>query len=220
MYLAENIRFLRKQKNLSQDELAQKLGYKSYTTVQKWESGVSEPPFKSLSKMSELFGIDMDTLAHERLATDADRFWEFAQAYNRKHFPDVQEISTTTLPVLGEIACGEPKFMNEEYEVYTSAQTGVKADFILIAKGDSMIGARIHDGDLVFIRKQPEVENGQIAAVAIGDEATLKRFYRYDDDLVVLRAENPNYEDQIYRGSDLTNVKVLGLAVAFQSDVR
>jgi len=110
--------------------------------------------------------------------------------------------------------------MAEEKEVYVDSTTDVKADFILIAKGDSMTGARINDGDLVFVRQQPEVENGDIAVVAIDDEATLKRFYKYSDDLIVLRAENPEYKDMEYRPGDHKDIRVLGKAVAFQSDLR
>ena len=82
-----------------------------------------------------------------------------------------------------------------------------------------MINARIHDGDLVFIRQQAEVENGEIAAVAIEDDATLKRFYKYQN-MIVLRAENPNYPDMEFVGKDQENVHVLGKAVSFQSDVK
>ena len=81
-----------------------------------------------------------------------------------------------------------------------------------------MTGARINDGDIVFIRKQSTVENGEIAAVAIGDEATLKRFYKYGD-LVVLRAENPAFEEMQFRPEDGKDVRVLGKAVAFQSNL-
>jgi len=109
--------------------------------------------------------------------------------------------------------------MQEEREVYVDASEEINADYILIAKGDSMIGARIHDGDLVFIRQQPEVENGEIAAVAIGDEATLKRFYKYGD-VVVLRGENPEFKELTFSGEQLEQVRILGKAVAFQSDVR
>ena len=85
--------------------------------------------------------------------------------------------------------------------------------------GNSMTGARIYDGDYVFIREQPEVENGEIAAVAIGDEATLKRFYKYGD-MVILRAENPEFKEMTFSGQELEHIRVLGKAVAFQSDVR
>ena len=96
----------------------------------------------------------------------------------------------------------------------------IKADFCLKCKGDSMINARIHDGDIVFIRKQDVVANGEIAAIIIEDEATLKRFYYYkEQNMVILKPENSKYEDIVLMGEQLEKVKVLGKAVAFQSDV-
>ena len=109
--------------------------------------------------------------------------------------------------------------MPDGIELYVESTTNVNADFVLKVHGDSMTGARIHDGDLVFIRQQPEVENGEIAAVAIGDEATLKRFYRYGD-MVVLRGENPEFKELTFSGEELEQLRVLGKAVAFQSDIR
>ena len=103
------------------------------------------------------------------------------------------------------------------------AGTDIKADFCLTARGDSMINARILDGDIVFIRKQDMVENGEIAAVVVNNdsEATLKRlFYYREKNLLILKAENAAYEDLVYQGEELNQVHILGKAVAFQSDVR
>ena len=130
-------------------------------------------------------------------------------------------IKTKQIPLLGEIACGQPIYAAEDRESYVMAGTDINADFCLVAKGDSMTGARILDGDIVFIRKQDMVDNGEIAAVVIGDEATLKRVNYYPEkNLLILKAENPLYPDQIYAEDQLDTVKVLGKAVAFQSDVR
>lgn len=131
-------------------------------------------------------------------------------------------IELKKFPLLGEISCGVPKFANEDRESYVMAGTDIKADFCLKAKGDSMINARINDGDIVFIRKQDMVENGEIAAVIINDnnDALLKRFYYYaDKGLMILKPENPAYEDKIYTGEELNQVHILGKAIAFQSDV-
>lgn len=92
-----------------------------------------------------------------------------------ERYDNIMPITTKKLPLLGEIACGEPIYANEDRESYVEVGTDIKADVCLKAKGDSMINARIHDGDIVFIREQPVVENGEIAAVIIGNEATLKR---------------------------------------------
>lgn len=132
-------------------------------------------------------------------------------------YPNIHPVTKRTLPVLGEVACGEPRFMNEEIEFYADELEGIHADYVLVAHGDSMIGARIHDGDLVFVKKQEEVENGEIAVVAINDEATLKIvFYYRERGLMILKAENSAYEDMIYQGTELADVHVLGKAVAFQ----
>lgn len=132
-------------------------------------------------------------------------------------------IEVHKLPMLGEIACGEPRFTNEDRESYVDAGTNVKADFCLKAKGNSMINARIHDGDIVFIQRQDIVENGEIAAVVVNNdsEATLKRFYYYRErSTLILKPENPAYEDLIFQNEELNEVHVLGKAIAFQSDVK
>ena len=123
-------------------------------------------------------------------------------------------------PRLGAIACGEPILAEQNIEGYDQIPDFVKCDFTLLCKGDSMIGARIHDGDVVCIKQQPEVENGQIAAVLVdGDEATLKRFY-FENGTVTLQAENPAYPPKVFTGDDVNNVRVLGLATHFLSKVR
>lgn len=133
----------------------------------------------------------------------------------------ISPITTQRIPMLGQIACGEPIFASEDRESYVEAGTNINADFCLQCKGDSMTGARIFDGDIVFIRKQDMVENGQIAAVIIDDAATLKRvFYYPEKGKLVLQAENPQYEPLVYVGDELNDIRILGKAIAFQSDVR
>lgn len=136
-------------------------------------------------------------------------------------YENVYPLETKQFPVLGAIACGEPILMTDERDLYVVEGTQLKADFVLYAKGDSMTGSRIHDGDIVFIREQPMVENGEIAAVAIGDEATLKKFFYYPEKRrIKLRPTNPDYEDMEFEGEELSKVRVLGKAIAFQSDIR
>lgn len=126
-----------------------------------------------------------------------------------------------TIPVLGSIACGKPILADEEREYITVEHAPKQTDYILTARGDSMIGARIHDGDYVFIHKQPTVDDGDIAAVVIDDEATLKRVY-FDRKRMVLTlvAENPAYAPLVYSGDQLNDVVIIGRAIAFQSVVR
>ena len=131
------------------------------------------------------------------------------------------EHKTKRFLLLGDIACGKPIVANEEKELYVEAGAGIQADFCLRARGDSMIGARIYDGDIVFIQQQDMVDDGEIAAVIIDDEATLKRVNYYPEkNLLILKAENSKYEDLIYTGEELNHIRILGKAVAFQSDIR
>lgn len=136
-------------------------------------------------------------------------------------FDNIYPVKLKTFPLLGEIACGKPIFANEDRESYVLAGSDIHADFCLRAKGDSMINARILDGDIVFIRKQDMVDNGEIAAVAIGDDVTLKRVVYYpEQNLLILKAENSKYQDMIYAKDQLDQVYILGKAIAFQSDVK
>lgn len=126
---------------------------------------------------------------------------------------------TKKVPLLGTIACGEPILATENIEMYIKVDESIPADFALKCKGDSMINARIFDGDIVYIRQQPDVEDGEIAAVLIGDEATLKKVHKYPNK-IVLSACNPMYDDYVYTNEQLNEIRILGKAVAFFSIIR
>ena len=123
------------------------------------------------------------------------------------------------IPLIGTIACGTPITAEQNVEDLVDIPKHIHADFALRCKGDSMINARIFDGDIVYIRQQPTVENGEIAAVLIEDEATLKRFRRLED-RIILEPANPLFDSLVYRGSEMEQVHILGKAVAFTSSVR
>ena len=123
---------------------------------------------------------------------------------------------TVKKPRLGAIACGKPILAVENISEYDDVPITIHCDFTLLCKGDSMIDARIWDGDVVYIRQPPEVEHGEIAAVRIGEEATLKKVY-YNGRRIILRACNPLYADMEYEGEELNDVEILGKAVAFSS---
>lgn len=125
-----------------------------------------------------------------------------------------------SIPLVGTIACGTPTLAEENIEEYIRMSENIHADFALRCRGSSMINARIFDGDIVFIRQQPDIDhNGEIAAVLIENEATLKRVYKYPN-RVELRAENPTFPALNYEGTELNNIRILGKAVAFISTVR
>lgn len=126
---------------------------------------------------------------------------------------------TKLVPLVGTIACGEPILADENIEDYVPMPTDTKGTFALRCKGDSMINARIFDGDIVFVREQPDVENGEIAAVLIGNDATLKKVYKYDNRLE-LRPENPTYKVMNYEGPELEKIRILGKAISFYSNIK
>jgi len=194
MYLAKNLKYLRLKNGFSQDYLADKLGYKSYTTIQKWEMGTSEPSLGILNKLSELYNVDMHTLYSIDLEGSNNSDNE----------------NTNRIPLLGTIAAGLPILAEENIEDYFYIDSSVKADFALRVKGDSMLGAGIFPDDIVFIRKQETLENGEIGAILIENEATLKKFYRKNG-TVILQAENDKYEPIVLTNG---NVKILGKLIA------
>ena len=126
---------------------------------------------------------------------------------------------TRKIPLVGTIACGEPILAEENIEEYVSIPKDLAGDFALRCKGDSMINARIFNGDIVYIRQQDTVENGEIAAVLIDNEATLKRVRLFDDH-ISLEPENPMYKPLVFWNEEMNTVRILGKAVAFTSAVR
>lgn len=200
---------LRKDKGLSMAQVARDLGLK-YTTYVSYEKGDREPSSEMLIQIADYYGCTVDYLVGNTTEKIID-----IEKYG------VQPIEVKKFPLLGDIACGEPRFANEERESYVLSGTAINADFCLKARGDSMINARIMDGDIVFIRSQSQVENGEIAVVIINDEATLKRvFYYPEKSTLILKPENPKYEDFIFTGAELNDINILGKAVAFQSDIK
>lgn len=201
---------LRDERGLKDADVVKATGI-TKSTFSDWKSGRSKPKQDKLQKIADFFEVSLDYLTTGEDIT--------ASISLSNIFP----IELKRFPMLGEIACGKPKYTNEDRESYVMAGTNIKADFCLKASGDSMVNARILDGDIVFIKQQDIVENGEIAAVVVNNdsEATLKRlFYYQEKGLLILKAENPTYEDLIFQGEELNEVHILGKAVAFQSDVK
>lgn len=210
--LGVKIKKLRQAQHMTLEEVGNIVGV-GKSTVRKWETG-------EIANMRR----DKIVLLARALGTTPAYLMEWEDLSEHSldmHKYGLMPIAKQKIPLLGDIACGKPIFMNEDRESYIMSGMEIKADFCLRAKGDSMINARILDGDIVFIRKQDIVANGEIAAVSIDDEATLKRVYYYpDQNRLVLAAENTAYPPLVYEGEQLTNIYILGKAVAFQSDVR
>ena len=203
--VSNRIKELRKARKMTLEELADAVGT-SKQTIHRYENGViPNIPKEKVEAISRVLMVSPSMLLGW---SDGER--AIPVGARRKN----------ALPMLGEISCGEPIYISSEHDNYVAASSELDADFCLRAHGDSMIGARIYDGDIVFIRKQDSVDNGEIAAVAIDDEATLKRVYYYPNEgKVVLMPENPKYAPLVYIKEELDTIKILGKAVAFQSAV-
>ena len=180
----------------------------SKQTISSWRSGVRSPRSPMIQMIADYFGVNVPWL----LGYDVD-----PRQPQIPDNPDVIPIQTRRIPLLGDIACGTPTEPSQEFEAYVTAGTGLRADYALRAHGDSMIGARIYDGDIVFIRSQPTVDDGEIAAVLIDGETTLKRVRHVSGQLLLL-PENQAYAPIIASAGQ--DVRILGKAIAFQSDVR
>ena len=200
----KNLKQLRLQNKQTQTELAQAIGL-SFSTISMYERGERKPDFETLEIIADYFNVTIDGLI------GGDR--EDANVKNILPIPKFNRV-----PLLGTIACGEPILAQENVEGEVDIPEQIRADFALRCKGDSMIDARICDGDIVYIKQQPTVENGQIGAVLIGDEATLKKVY-ITEGTVTLMACNTNYAPLVYSGEKLNEIRILGKAVGFTSCV-
>ena len=213
MTVGSRIREFRKRLGLSVDDVAEKLG-KNRATIYRYESDDIEnlpaPILEPLAKVLQTTPAELMGWQEEKRNASASG--------DLPGFPNIFPIRTKKVPLLGTIAAGVPIYADENFDGYRECTEDVDADFCLKIQGDSMIGARINDGDIVFIKKQPDVDNGEIAAVLIEDEATLKRVYKEKDSLI-LQAENPKYAPIVCTAESYVECRIMGKAVAFQSDV-
>lgn len=196
---SENLRSYMQKKGVNQADIGRELGVK-YSAVSTWYNGQRFPRLEALNALAGYFGVSISELLGERVGKKKNTF----------------TINNAPLvPIIGEIACGKPIFALESYEEYACPGKNVGADFAVRAKGDSMQDIGIRTGDLVFIKSTPTVENGAIAAILIGEEVTLKRFYYYpEEEKVVLVPENASISPFVYTGEEINDIRILGRAVA------
>lgn len=163
--------------------------------ISKWENDTAEPNLYALKHLLDFYQVSFDDVINNKF--------------------NIESINGKKVPIIGTIAAGTPILAEENIEDYFCIDNSVKCDFALKVKGDSMINADIFDGDIVFIRQQPTLENGEIGAILLDDEATLKRF-SMSDDSVILQAENPSMTDwpRVYTGG---NIRVIGKLVGVYS---
>lgn len=244
MTTGERIKHRREFLNMSVDDVAAELG-KNRATVYRYENGfIDDIPVSIVAKLADILHT---TPAYLMGWDDNDEDYETADELNYlplgwiEHFdgdteaavkayramnasrcnelpPYALPVTSQRVPLLGVIACGEPILAQADIDTFAVVGSAVECDFALRCKGDSMINARIYDGDVVFIKQQEYVDDGTIAAVLLDDDATLKRVYHLADGRVELRAENPKYKPIVVGGENETRTcRILGKAVAFQS---
>ena len=209
---AERLKSLRREKGWSQQRLADELDL-SKSSVNMYERGEREPGFETMEAIADLFNVDMNYLYGRTDITIAD---PIVLAPKKPTIPPGFEPmpKMKKIPLIGSIACGEPITAEQNIEKMVDVPENIRCDFSLTCHGDSMVDAGIHDKDVVYIRIQPEVENGEIAAVRIDGEATLKRVY-YNPGTLTLMPANPAYAPMIYTGSQLEEVHIEGKAVGW-----
>ena len=192
MSFGKNFRYLRRTRKFSQDYIADKFGYKSFTTIQKWEDGSAVPPYSVISRLADFFNVSVDELMNGDLSAHLN----------------------TEIPVLGMVRGGSPILANQEYRGFEHVipDDASHGDcFYLEVVGDSMKDARILPGDLLYIHRQDYLNNGDIGVVLIDDEATVKTVY-FKGDTMILQPANDEYEPIILSAKDQEekNVHVIG----------
>lgn len=213
---AERLRSLRQEKGWSQQRLADNLKL-SKSSVNMYERGEREPGFETMEAIADLFNVDMNYLYGRTDVKIADPIvWDTDSSLAQSSIPPgfIPMPKMHKVPLVGSIACGTPILAQQNIDGSVDAPEDIRCDFALRCKGDSMIDAGIHDGDAVYIRIQPEVENGEIAAVRIGEEATLKRVY-YDGTTLTLMPANAAFAPMVYAGPQLEEVHIEGRVVGW-----
>ena len=214
MTIGKRIKDLRTSLDMTQDELAKLTGYKSRSSIQKIESGERDITQSTIAAFAKALKVTPSVIMGWEENNENNTAPDYSNIKGIIPLPEMRKV-----PLLGAIACGEPIYREEDE--WISLPNDIKADFCLRCQGDSMIDARINDGDIVFIKSCPEVENGQIAAVSIDNEVTLKRvFYYPEKNRLVLYPENKAYEPFVYMNEELNDVRILGRAVMFLSGVK
>ena len=199
----DKIRYYRKLRGISQEVLADKLGYKSFTTIQKWEDGTSSPPIGTVKKVADILGVTI-----EELTSDEDHSTDPTEGITNLIYPAARAI-----PILGTICAGNGVWCEDNFEGYFYIDKSIKADMCLEVKGDSMIDANIFDGDIAFIKKTYDYQSGKIYAVVINDEnsAVLKKVHWSNGSIIL----NPCNSEADYEPIATTedNVTMVGECV-------
>lgn len=225
----KRLKILRNNTKLSQKQLADALGV-PHGTYRNWEQGLRTPDTETVMKLAEYFNVSTDYIFGRDTGTTTffdgqhidnstnEKSNQYCEKSDISLPANILDIKMKKVPTLDSVITGQLIFSERKDEYYFDIGSDTRASFCMKVKGDSMLNARILDGDYVFIHEDSQVNDGEIAAVLIGDEVFLRRVYKNQNELVLM-AENPSYKPMIYRNEELEGIKILGLAVAFQSNI-
>ena len=207
MAFGDILKELRTEKHLTQSQLA-KCFEISASTIGMYEQNRREPDFETLEAIADFFNVDMDYLTGR--STVKNKYRELNKIPEGFSPPPEMVLK----PLVGKIACGTPILAEQNIDGYILLPNGISADYALNCDGDSMVDAGIYDGDVVFIKEQPMVENGEIAAILIDGETTLKKVYKDKDKLSLIPA-NSKYAPLTFVKNEINMVSILGKATAY-----
>lgn len=208
---ADRLKTLRRERDWSQQRLADELKI-SKSSVNMYERGEREPNFETMEAIADIFNVDMDYLYGRTDIKISDPIQMPTSPIIPAGFEPLPKM--VKRPLIGDIACGEPITAEQNVQDMVDVPENIACDFCLRCHGDSMVDAGIHDNDVVYIKIQPTVNDGEIAAVRIGDEATLKRVY-YDGNTITLVPANSAYRPRSYSGAELNDIQIEGKAVGY-----
>lgn len=199
----DNLKYYMNLRGLDQAALADRIGVAA-STVSAWYNGVKYPRVDAMQRLADALGVNMVTLQSERSEAEL-------------RVTNLVPVRRRRIPVVGQIAAGQPIFTDNDCEEFIEADVATKCDVAIRVVGDSMVPTFL-DGDFVLVRCQPDVDDGQIAAVIIGDEATLKHLYHVDGGIQLV-SDNPRYKPMTFTSANSDYISVYGLAVAYQRKI-
>lgn len=209
--LIQRMKQVMNEKGITQAELSKRTGIRA-SSISDYLNNRYEPKQDKIYLIAEALSVNPGWLSGRDDSSATPKTDPFT-------LKNIVPIEKRMVPIIGQIAAGKPILADEHIEAFLPCDTGVQADFGLVVSGDSMIGADIHDGDVVFIRSQPIVDDGQIAAVRIDDDATLKRFYKNPDGCTLV-SMNPKYPPMVFNSGNCDSIQIIGLAVAKYSVIK
>lgn len=201
--IGSKIKAARKAAHMGQAELGEAIGI-GKSSISEWESGKRSPDIDKVKDIAKVLNVTPAYLMG----------WDEPSPASRPLPAGLMPVHKRRIPILGHVAAGVPIMAEREYEEYEDDTYGISCDYVLRVEGDSM-EPRVLDGDVVYVRQQPDVDDGQIAVVGVDDSVTLKVVYHLPNGLQLVSL-NPKYKPMIYTQANTDYLAIIGLAVAYK----